>query len=85
MANKKRGEDILQMIRSTMNKVDDIVHNHTRTKSIDQLDNFELMQELYYCVKGGDDMPSDTRDEFRLLYWELYDRVLPPVDQGDMH
>ena len=42
--------------------------------SMDQYTNLDLMQLLYGCVDGADNMPKVQRERFRKIYWEIFDR-----------
>lgn len=42
--------------------------------SMDQYDNCDLMQLLYGCVDGADNMPKIQRERFRKIYWEIFNR-----------
>jgi len=49
---------------------------HSTPPNLDatKLDNFELMTHLYQILKGGDELPQPQKDQFRAVYWEIYDR-----------
>lgn len=49
--------------------------NTSDIDDLKQLSNFELMQILYTAVGGADGFEEPMRTRFRMLYWELYDRV----------
>jgi len=44
--------------------------------NIEKFDNLELLQLLYGTLDGGDTMPSQQRNRFRALYWEIFDRLV---------
>jgi len=44
--------------------------------NIEKFDNLELLQLLYGTLNGGDTMPSQQRNRFRALYWEIFDRLV---------
>jgi len=42
--------------------------------NMDQYNNCDLMQLLYGCVDGADNMPKPQRERFRKIYWEIFNR-----------
>ena len=52
-------------------------------KIVRRMDNFDLIQQLYYVCKGGDEMPTKQATAFRLIYWELYNRFLDNSNGDD--
>ena len=47
--------------------------------NIEKFDNLELLQLLYGTLDGGDTMPSQQRNRFRALYWEIFDRLVEQI------
>lgn len=87
---QERADDILQMIRSRQKESDatpkvETVEPHltkeqriTNKQSLKNFTNFELMQNLYMLSYGGDRFEGKRQDNWRMVYYELFDRVAYP-------
>jgi hypothetical protein len=53
-----------------------IYHFPELPKSVNKLDDHELLVELYFLLGGMDNFPPHIKNRLRSVYWTLYDRLL---------